>query len=107
MRTRTIRYVLTIRKEESFTRAAARIGISQPALSMAIKRLEMQLGLLLFERQLPVRLTPAGRALLPLFEQLDRCARAISSRAKSLGAMSQLDCQQASLVKIDHFQTKP
>jgi DNA-binding transcriptional LysR family regulator len=82
MRTRTIRYVLIVCKEQSFTCAAARIGISQPTLSMAIKRLEKRLGLLLFERQSPVRLTPAGQALLPLFEQLDRCASAISRITK-------------------------
>lgn len=84
MRTRTIRYVLAIRQEQSFTRAATLIGVSQPTLSMAVGRLEKQIGLRLFERKAPVRLTKAGRALLPLLQKLDRCAGDFSRRAAFL-----------------------
>ena len=84
MRTRTIRYVLAVRQEQSFTRAAILIGVSQPTLSIAVTRLEKQIGLRLFERKAPVRLTAAGRALLPLLQELDRCAGEFSRRAAFL-----------------------
>lgn len=50
----------------SVTRAAARLGRTQSAISVHIKRLERRLGARLFEREARgVRLTPAGERLLP------------------------------------------
>nr|WP_235913846.1 LysR family transcriptional regulator [Pseudoroseomonas coralli] len=50
----------------SFQRAAARLGISQPALTRRLQRLEQIVGQeLLLRRSRPVRLSPAGAALLP------------------------------------------
>ncbi|WP_170149735.1 LysR family transcriptional regulator [Rhodoplanes roseus] len=50
----------------SFHRAAARLGISQPALTRRLQRLEQIVGRkLLVRRSQPVRLTPAGAGLLP------------------------------------------
>lgn len=52
-------------EEESLSAAAIRIGISQSALSTAIKSLEAELGLSLFERHADgISLTPQGRVLL-------------------------------------------
>jgi LysR family carnitine catabolism transcriptional activator len=62
---RQLGYVVAIVEEGSFTGAAARMGISQPSLSHAVKALENELGAHLFNR-LPrsVTLTAAGEALL-------------------------------------------
>lgn len=50
----------------SFQRAAARLGISQPALTRRLQRLETIVGQkLLIRRAQPIRLTPAGASLLP------------------------------------------
>jgi DNA-binding transcriptional LysR family regulator len=50
----------------SFQRAAARLGISQPALTRRLQRLEQIVGReLLLRRSRPIRLSPAGAALLP------------------------------------------
>ncbi|CAG8999666.1 MAG: HTH-type transcriptional regulator CynR [Candidatus Celerinatantimonas neptuna] len=50
----------------SFTRAAGLLHISQPALTRRIKKLEDDLGAVLFERSTrQVRLTPVGRSFLP------------------------------------------
>jgi DNA-binding transcriptional LysR family regulator len=50
----------------SFHRAAAQLGISQPALTRRLQRLEQIIGRkLLVRRSQPVRLTPEGAALLP------------------------------------------
>lgn len=56
----------------SITAAAARLGTVQPALSTRISQFETELGESLFER-LPrgIRLTPAGRRLLPHAERIE------------------------------------
>lgn len=60
----------------SFTEAAARLGISQPALSETIRRIEQELGLRLFERTTRrVVLTAEGRALAGLAEEVVRDVR--------------------------------
>lgn len=63
---RDLRYFTSVAEELSFTRAAERLFISQPALSKQIRMLEKQLGGVLFERdRRTVRLTAVGEALLP------------------------------------------
>ena len=66
MELRQLAYFLAIAEERSFTRAAQRIPIAQPAISQQIHRLESELSEKLFVRdRRGVRLTPAGEALLP------------------------------------------
>jgi DNA-binding transcriptional LysR family regulator len=63
---RLLRYFVTTAEELSFTRAAERLYLTQPSLSSAIRRLEAQIPAELFAREpRGVRLTAAGRALLP------------------------------------------
>jgi LysR family hydrogen peroxide-inducible transcriptional activator len=45
-----LRYVVALATEGSFSRAAARCAVSQPSLSLAVARLEKDLGVRLFER---------------------------------------------------------
>ncbi len=57
-----IEYFLKCAEEESLYRAAFKIGLSQPALSTAIKKLEEELGFALFDRSVNgIRLTIRGR----------------------------------------------
>lgn len=67
-----LHYFRALAEERNFGRAALRVHVSQPALSMQIRELEETLGAPLVER-LPrdVRLTPAGR------EVLERARRAL------------------------------
>ena len=45
-----IEYIYAVYQERSFSKAARRLFISQPSLSAAVKRIENELGLPLFNR---------------------------------------------------------
>lgn len=66
MNFRQLECFVAVAEEGSFTRAARRVGISQPSLSQHIKALESELRGSVIDR-LPrgISLTPAGRTLLP------------------------------------------
>ena len=61
MEHRQLEYFVALVDERSFSRAAERLFISQPALSQQIQRLEESIGLELIDRSVrPFELTPAG-----------------------------------------------
>jgi DNA-binding transcriptional LysR family regulator len=62
---RAIEYFFAVAERGTLRGAAARLGISQPALTKAIRRLEDELGAVLFDCQARgVTLTVYGRTLL-------------------------------------------
>ena len=65
-----LRYVVTLARERHFGRAAERCHVSQPTLSVAVKKLEDELGIPLFERsKSSIRVTETG---LRIIEQAQR-----------------------------------
>jgi len=60
-----LRYIVTLAQEQHFGRAAERCFVSQPTLSIAVKKLESELGIALFERSKSrVQATPLGEKII-------------------------------------------
>ena len=79
---RHLRAFITVAEERNLTRAATRLHICQPPLSRQIRQLEDELGVALFVRRHDgVRLTQAGRALLPKAKALISGAAELATSA--------------------------
>ncbi len=83
---RVWRQFLTLAETLHFGRAAQRMHMTQPPLTLAIQQLESRLGVMLFERsRRQVMLTPAGQALMEPVRQLLLQARSLPGIAQAAG----------------------
>ena len=88
-----LRALVAVGRERSFTKAAARLGVSQSALSQTVRQLETRLGVRLLTRTTrSVSPTEAGERLLrtvgPRFEEIDAELAAVTElREKPAGTM--------------------
>lgn len=83
MELKQLEYFIVLCKELHFTRAAEKLGITQPSLSQQIRLLEHEVGMPLFDRIGKTnKLTEAGEALLHhsynVFHELSQARAAIS-----------------------------
>jgi DNA-binding transcriptional LysR family regulator len=80
-----LRVFVTVALERSFSRAAARLHRTQPAVSQAVRRLEDDLGERLFDRSAKDgKLTEAGQVLLDYAQRLMRLAEEAESAVRDL-----------------------
>jgi LysR family hydrogen peroxide-inducible transcriptional activator len=78
-----LRYIVAVARERHFGRAAEACHVSQPTLSVAIKKLEEELDVKLFERGgNEVSVTPLGEAIVRQAQQVLEQASAIKEIAK-------------------------
>ena len=71
---RQIRFAIAVGEELQFTAAARRCGVSQPSLTVAIRKLEDELGAPMFQRRPEVRVTEFGQHVLAqMYVVLDAC----------------------------------
>lgn len=81
-----LRYFAAVARLRSFARAAEACGVSQPALSVQIKKLEDSLGTKLLNRSTQkVSLTKEGALLLPRVEQILAEIDTLAHSARALG----------------------
>jgi DNA-binding transcriptional LysR family regulator len=92
---RRLRYFVAVAEELSFTRAAERLYMAQQPLSAAVQKLELELGVRLFDRSpRQVTLTAAGQALLP------KAREAISTAEAAYAAARNAERGTAGLLRI-------
>ena len=65
-----LRYIVTLARERHFGRAAEKCFVAQPTLSVAVKKLEDELGVALFERGAEVSVTPIGAQIVAQAERV-------------------------------------
>ncbi len=79
MNSTNLEYFVTLAEELNFTQAARKLYISQQALSKMISKLEEKLGIALFDRSTPLRLTTAGQVFYQsakkILINMDECTR--------------------------------
>jgi DNA-binding transcriptional LysR family regulator len=101
MSLRQMEYLVAVVDEGSFTAAARRLEVSQPALSHQVRALERTVGESLLERAAgAVHLTPAGRAYLPHATAALRAADEARRACRDDAAPKRLELRIATLYSL-------
>src|ERR1700754_3472910 len=80
---RLVGYFVAVADHQHFGRAATELRVAQPSLSRQIRRLELQIGVRLFDRTPQrTRLTEAGEVFLPRAKSLLRSAVQATAQAR-------------------------
>ena len=81
-------YVYAVWKERSFSKAATRLYISQPSLSAKIKKIEDELGAVIFDRSTsPLRLTEFGQIYIDAITEVNQIERRIENTVNDMNML--------------------
>ena len=82
-----LEYAVSLQKHKNYNKAAQQLSISQPALSLQIKKLEEEIGIRLFNRNSsPVQVTSDGEQFLQKAQQVLLGARQLAKFSEDLGS---------------------
>lgn len=83
MNIRDLKYIVTVAETANFAKAAELCHVSQPALSMQVKKLEEELGAKIFERgNKKFLITPTGEQIIAKAKEIIRTSEEIMELAK-------------------------
>lgn len=83
------KYVYQVYKEGSISKAAKKLYITQPALSIAIQKIEESIGFPLFDRSRhPLELTPAGRIYIDAIEKVKNIDKELEQQIQDIRNLS-------------------
>lgn len=101
---RVLRYFLVVAREESFTRAADALYLSQPTLSRQIREMEEELGVqLLVRTNRSVQLTPEGQRLRrraqEIVDLMDRTRDEFASLEAEVSGVVHIGCGETQIMR--------
>jgi len=102
---RRLEHFLAVADHQGFTAAARAVSVSQPALSLAVKELETELGTVLFHRLgRRVVVTPAGAALIGPARQ---ALRDVETGRAAVAAVSGLEAGSLAIASLPTLAADP
>jgi DNA-binding transcriptional LysR family regulator len=105
MDTKHIRTFVTVAREGNLTRAAQRLKVTQPAVSLQLKALQESLGLVLFTRTSQgIALTPDGQAVLPAAERVLEAVDGFQRYTESLGHNVRGNLRLGTILSPEHIR---
>jgi len=100
-----IRYVLAAADVLNFTKAAADCNVSQPALTKAIKTLELELGTQLFHREgRRILLSDFGKQMLPHLKQILEETKVAKTLADNFRLLDQVPVRIGVMSTVGHLR---
>ena len=81
-------YIYAVYKEKCFSLAAKKFFVSQPALSAMVKKVELQLGVAIFDRSTsPITLTEAGKIYIKSIEEMRSLKKRLQEELNDMGEL--------------------